>query len=326
MEHQQKTLLLNALHNLIANNVLGLNAYESRFKGFVAELDFLPWMRKNRSNVPLFTGGYFVPTESGKNSLISPVYFTICNSSPDDYLEIYKKIALIPCKSMFFIQWENSVPISEWPQEDIMNIQCPVPVPPLTCYEYSIENSTFNQIDISNLLNTFYDKTPNRNAYKIPEENCKSALSSLLPFEHGDILSLYVQRLIFDGFIGYSKIKGSPSDIDSIAFSIKFNSLVFIEIKEKDRSKRHPQGFGMDIGRINDLLNLEKITGWPAYYLVRQVNDQKARNFIGWKMISMQKFSKNLASSVIQGGTGMGFENGQYPTRICPFNMFKPLE
>lgn len=326
MEHQQKPLLLNALHNLIANNVLGLKAYESRFKGFVAELDFLPWMRKNRSNIPLFTGGYFVPTEPGKNSLISPVYFTICNSLPDDYLEIYKKIALTPCKSMFFIQWEDSVPISEWPQIDIMNIQCPVPVPPLTCYEYSIQNCSFNQIDISNLLNLFYDKTPNRNAYKIPEENRNSAINSLLSFEYDDILSLYVQRLIFDGFIGYSKVKGSPSDIDSIAFSIKFNSLVFIEIKEKDLSKRPPKGFGMDIGRINDLLNLEKITGWPAYYLVRQVNDQKARNFIGWKMISIQKFSKNLADNVIQGGTGMGFENGQYPTRICPFNIFKSLE
>lgn len=34
---------------------------------------------------------------------------------------------------------------------------------------------------------------------------------------------------------------------------------------------------------------------------------------------------KNLAQSTIQGGSGMGFENGQYPTQICPYEHFKDL-
>ncbi|KXO78224.1 hypothetical protein AYL20_07560 [Acinetobacter venetianus] len=326
MEHQNKTLILNSLHHLIANNVLGQNAYISRFKGFVAELDFLPWMRAKRPNIPIFTGGYFVPNHYVSNSLISPVYFTVCNSAPNDYIEIYRRIALISCHRMLFIQWDNSVPVNQWPLIDVMNTESPIPVPAMNCYEYDNQSNSFTQIDISNFFNTFTDKKPNRKANEIPVEAYNSGISSLQSFEYSDILNLYVQRLIFDGYIGFSKVKGSPSDIDSIIFSPQNNNFAFIEIKEKDLSKKPPQGFGMDLGRINDLLKLEQTTGWPAYYLVRHVNNQQERKFVGWRMISMNKFKSNLADSIIQGGTGMGFTTGQYPTQICPFENFTLLE
>ncbi|HCA5183916.1 TPA: hypothetical protein MW242_003563 [Acinetobacter baumannii] len=326
MNQQNKIDLLNALHILIANNVITENAYTSRYKGFVAELDFLPWMRKNRPAVPLFTGGYFLPAVKKADSLQFPVYFTICNSSPDEYIEIYKKIALVPCKSMYFIQWDESIPVNEWPQIDVMNVQYPVPVPPLVCYEFSVQDNTFKQVQFSTFTNNFISQTPSRSANAITSQAFHAAINMLLPFEYNDILSLYVQRLIFDGYIGYAKVKGTPSDIDSIIFSESLKKYSLIEIKDKDLSKRPPQGFGMDLRRIDALLRLSEITGWPTYYLVRHINNQHERKFLGWKMISMEKFNSKLASPVIQGGSGMASPDGQYPTRICPVKEFKPLE
>ncbi|WP_440599786.1 hypothetical protein ACSF3O_15865 (plasmid) [Acinetobacter soli] len=326
MNQQNKIDVLNALHILIANNVITENSYSSRYKGFVAELDFLPWMRKNRPTVPLFTGGYFLPTVKNDDSLRFPIYFTICNSLPDEYIEIYKKIALVPCKSMYFIQWDNSIPVNEWPQIDIMNVQYPIPIPSLVCYEFSVKDNSFKQVQFITFTNNFISKTPSRNANAITSQAFNAAINMILPFEYNDILSLYVQRLIFDGYIGYAKVKGTPSDIDSIIFSESLKSYSLIEIKDKDLSKRYPQGFGMDLRRIDTLLRLSEITGWPTYYLVRHINNQHERKFLGWKIISIEKFNSKLASPVIQGGSGMGIPNGQYPTRICPFKEFKPLE
>lgn len=136
---------------------------------------------------------------------------------------------------------------------------------------------------------------------------------------------MYVQRLIFDGYIGYSRKHGIPSDIDAIIYSEKLKSYALLEVKEKDISKRPPQGFGMDVERIADLSKLKSSTQIPIYCIVKQIDNQKDRNFLPWKIIELDSFKKNLAKLTIQGGSGMGFENGQYPTQICPYEHFKDL-
>jgi hypothetical protein len=109
-------------------------------------------------------------------------------------------------------------------------------------------------------------------------------------------------RLLFDGFIGYGKTHGIPADIDLIMDSKNLHEILFLEIKEKDLSKRAPKGFGMDVDRIKSIRTLSLMTGTQVYYIVRQVNNQKERLFIKWRYINMFNFVSCLDDAVIEGG------------------------
>lgn len=317
--------LLEALHSVLAKNVLGDKQYESRYKGFIGELSFQEWLSNNRGSATVFTGGYLLPRIAGSRSIKNPVYFTISPDDPQKYVHIYNSLNNIPCESMYFIHWNNQSSFLEWDLSEKILDGIKLQVPNFKVFKFDPSNSNFISISFNEFVNLFPLKQNRTQSRAIPTGIIEKWQKKLSSYEYKHILDLYVQRLIFDGYIGYSREHGIPSDIDAIIYSAKLNTYALLEVKEKDKSKRPPQGFGMDVERIADLSKLKSSTGLPIYYIVRQIDNQKDRNFLSWKIIELDKFKKKLSQSTIQGGSGMGFENGQYPTQICPFEHFKDL-
>ena len=119
--------------------------------------------------------------------------------------------------------------------------------------------------------------------------------------------------------------KGIPADIDSVIVDVD-GGLSLIEVKEKDRSKRHPVGFGMDIRRRDHLALLQEKTGLRVFYIVREVKDQTAREFAGWHIIPLNKYiAATDGSRAIEGGTGMRSAYSSNPTSVCPVENFQEL-
>ena len=64
-----KQYVVDCLSILLKHNTLGDTAYESRYKGFSAELDFVDWLRKHRKDkVNIYAGNYLVPPDKVGNS------------------------------------------------------------------------------------------------------------------------------------------------------------------------------------------------------------------------------------------------------------------
>ena len=60
--HDKKTmnnttaLILESLHVLVSENVIGEKQYTSRYKGFIGELAFSEWLNRNPVNGPTAVG------------------------------------------------------------------------------------------------------------------------------------------------------------------------------------------------------------------------------------------------------------------------------
>lgn len=322
----EKNIILDHFHNILSKNVLGNKQYESRFKGFIGELHFQQWILENKDPSLFYSGGYFLPRNKSDRSIKNPIYFTVSSDSPKKYLNIYESLSKLPCELMFFIKWKKELPFSQWQDSENIIEGLKLKQPDLIVYKFNKQASVFESVSLESFLNLFPIKPSRTNSRFIAENISSKWKQKLSTFENDLLLDLYVQRLIFDGYIGYSRIHGIPSDIDSIAYNNTKGSYSILEIKEKDLSKRHPQGFGMDVPRIEDLSLLTNKTNLPVFYIVRQVNNQIDRNFISWKCINLSNFKKNLPEHTIQGGSGMGFENGSYETKICPYDYFKDLK
>jgi hypothetical protein len=323
---KNKRIILDNLHLLIAENVIGDKQYSSRYKGFVGELAFIEWLGKKKTKRRTFNGGYFVPIDKGSTCLMNPVYFTVSRDQPVDYIPIYQSINKLDCSCMFFIHWDDQVSIDDWELEDVMGIDTPIPKPKFITYIFDSLTNSFLPSELSKVLDLYQDRRRKSRASKIPVEVKVEFVNKLSNFDFEHLEDLYVQRLIFDGFLGYGKNHGIPSDIDSIIEANNPSKLVFLEVKEKDLSKTEPIGFGMDVNRIKDLELLSLKSNIPCKYIVRQVNNQVERGFINWRYIDIHDFIKHLGANEIQGGFGMGFEEGKYPTKICPEYMFGILD
>lgn len=315
-------LILESLHVLVAENVIGEKQYTSRYKGFIGELAFSEWLNNKPHERKIYSGGYFVPVENGNSSLENPIYFTVTRLNPDEYIPIYTAISKIGCNRLYFIQWLDETSINNWQLEDVMGTNVQLPKPQLITYLFDSSSNSFQQVSLQNMLSLYTDRPRRKTKYLIPNTLKADFIKKLSEFDVNYLLDLYVQRLIFDGYIGFGKVHGIASDIDLIIQAKNKTDLVFLEIKEKDLSKTPPVGFGMDVARIVALESISLKTGVDFHYVVREINNQKNREFVNWRYIEIKKFKEMLGSSIFQGGSGMGFENGEYPTQICPQEHF----
>lgn len=317
--------ILEYLHVLISRNVVGDKPYVNRYKGFIGELEFSEWLKSNRSGTPLFTGGYFLPLAVKSSPLDYPVYFTVTKDScfSDGYTSIYKSLSQIPCRALYFIRWNSLVPFEEWRKQDILDIGIELPVPQINLYLFDIDKLSFEGVSFKSFLGEF---TCKKRPSRVRGERHKSLfIERMKNYDQNDLLDLYVQRLIFDGYLGLGIHRGLPSDIDFIIHSGITNEIQFLEVKEKDLSKNDPQGFGMDTRRITEISNISQKTGVKYFYIVRIINNQAERKFIEWLFADMVDFAENLGD-IIPGGSGMRKEGTYNPTRICPYVVFKKLK
>lgn len=317
--------ILESLHYLLANNVIGDKQYHNRFVGFSGELAFNEWYRNARPGSSLIRGGFLLPQEEGAETLKKPVYLTIAKVLPSESDEnVYSKLTVIS-KSLYFVHYEVGNGFDTWDKEDVMGINVLLPIPKISVFKYDISSMQMIESDLPELLSNFeLREKRGRPKYSISDETRLLHILRLKGYEQSDLMDLYVERLVFDGMIGFGRVKGIPSDIDAIVK--KNDRYTFLEIKEKDMSKKPPRGFGMDTGRIETLIRLQALTGIDYYYVVREVFDQNEREFKQWHIISMTKFV-NVVQGLkeITGGTGMRSSTSHNPTKVCPIEYFKYL-
>ncbi|MEI9958003.1 MAG: hypothetical protein WDM90_17255 [Ferruginibacter sp.] len=311
-------------HNIYAtSDVILERALKNRFRGFRAELDFIGFVNSKRTAL---SGGYLVPLRYKMPTLSSPVYFTVDNKNETVYRNLYEKVNAVNLSKLLYVRYNNS-DIKDWKKIDVMNTGDLMPVPGFRVFDFQGNDFIKISDDLSGLINLFTHKSARRTqGVKISTTARQYCISLINDFDLNLLIELYVGRLIFDGYIGFAFNKGIPSDIDLVVES-KSKKLLLIEIKEKDISKTNPKGFGIDVRRLKDCLQLSAETGLEYRYVVRQVNNQTERKFEEWKWISFEEFEKLTDKKNIKnGGVGMGTIGDDNPTVMVAYEHFKNLK
>ncbi|MGJ8596779.1 hypothetical protein [Sulfitobacter sp.] len=317
-----KEKIISLLEQTVSTNIGGSFQYESRFKGFIGELDFPRFASQVWPGVDLLPGGFLVSPISDARSTINPIHFNISTREPSDFLEIYKRLANLGCSALFYFQFEVEKEVENWTQNEFSSDFIS---PPYKVYEYRKDSECFEISSKDTFCSLFEDKSKIPKSKKIPDELKKRFRAKLVEFSQTSLAELYFQRLVFDTLVGGPKVHGSPSDIDYVAHSKRRNGYVILEVKEKDPSKGGRPGFGMDVPRIEDFIEMQSKTGMRVFYIVREITDQKSRKFLRWRSIKLDTFISHLGGT-IQGGTGMGPKNDKNPTKICPVQHFDTIE
>ena len=322
LEKKKVICYLNSLleHNIYASQKeIYSKAFKNRIIGFRSEIDFYNTFSERK----LLSGGYILPVSGKAKTLEDPIYFTISNDSPNKYLELYSLLKKEVFTRLFFIQFKD-YDIENWKEVDVMNNSVLFPVPEFSVYEFLNDEFQFISNNITDFSNLYKDKNQTEIEFKLSDSDKTYSEELLKRFKKEDLINIYVDRLVFDGFLGFRKVKGIASDIDAI--SVKDEKFVFCEIKEKDLSKKPPVGFGMDVRRIENIEKLSNSFGVNYLYLVRQVNNQNDRVFEDWLYISIEDFVKyTRQNNTIEGGAGMS-NLGSNPTLVCELKRFKKIK
>ena len=270
-----------------------------------------------------------ISKDSSKTSLENAIYICVIgqNEFSPDYIQIFSHLSGIGFEKMILVLYEEE----KFETKQVMNYtshSINLPVPEITLDHFSIANKKFTSMtkDITDILNFF-------EAHSIKTTNAKNIsstpddwlLENLEKFSESELLKIYMNRLFLDGFIGFSKKKGKPSDIDMIVKN-SAGKFSLIEIKEKDLPKKNKKGFGFDTPRLKDFLRIVGQTGLDYYLIVREVNNQIDRELVGYKYISVEDFAKDVKDSkTVIGGTGMRRSMTVNETVICSYDLFSEL-
>ena len=82
--------------------------------------------------------------------------------------------------------------------------------------------------------------------------------------------------------------------------------------------------FGIDAGRILMLLRLCLPVDANAAYVVREVREGGSREFLGWKVLTLDRLIMSASWNLQAGGVGMGGGNTQ--TVLMPYSLFENLD
>ena len=317
-----KDSLLRGLHEILSMNVIGNKQYNSRYIGFRSEFQTTDFLEHHGYSI--CNGGYIVPTQKGedKNDYTS-IYFNVGNRSTISKMEtLFRKLSPLSFRHMFLIVPDYN--LSTWGKTKLDGYEAHVPEPNVEVLIFSQEESSFEEYKdglsgIATLFTKIYRRSP---IESINEDLAESFQKTLGQFSLGKIVDLYTERYLFDGLIGFGRERGIPTDIDCVIFEEK--KIRFVEIKEKDLSKRPPVGFGMDTRRISQISRICRRTSTDMDLVVRHISDQDERNLIGYKRIDFHDFYRLTKNRLeIEGGHGMRSKNSSNPTKICPIENFQ---
>lgn len=333
------SLIIESLHDLLYNNIfcsdprspkwgaIAANGFERRAIGFRAEAEFKTILSEN--NINTLNGGWLLPNVPKVSCLQNPIYFTVSIDSTEQYSELYKILLKLKPLKMFFIRYKWEKEITKSVVIKIADTGIAIPIPSFECYLFEqgkFINVTDGELGLSNFLKYYKRKESSyRSTYSLSHhrgEFLRAYIGNLSDDIGKDILA---NRIIIDGLLGMNSIKGMPADIDCI-IPIE-NKFIFNEVKEKDKSKTPPVGFGMDIHRINEIQKIAVSTGCEFYYIVKEIQNQFERKHLGWRSINMKDFIRYTKDSAIkEGGSGMATAKGSdHPTLVAPFENFREL-
>ena len=332
-----KDVLLSAIHHLIYNNVwcrdssdetsnaAAVKGYENRILGFRSEIEFERLQVNNRARV--LQGGWLLSRQKDKRCLEDSVYFTISSDNPEQYIKLYALLERLNLTKRYFIKYTFTENPQEWQSSNLFDNQNYITFPSYSCFEFidgKFLEVTNGDYGLAPLLQLYSKNIGPR--YKATYQ-FKSAPLNFASKHLGDssieeLQQILANRFIFDGLIGFTRTRGIPTDIDLVI--LRDDKLIFIEVKEKDKAKT-VVGFGMDIPRLEDIINIAHRLGIEYYYVVKEVNNQTDRVFVGWWVIEIKDFYKVTNGGVIfEGGTGMATGmNSSHPTVVAPIHSFK---
>ena len=323
-----KAELISDLHQLVSLNVIGDKQLFNRYKGFYSELLFEEKI-STYNNFEKFTGGFMIPKAGKESSLMDSVYFTCIHVRSDHkrYEELYRILSQVGFTDMFLIKYDPD----KLNYHEVIKLEDSTysfPVPDFKVFAFNFESRKFEYVsdDIEILTGLFKSKKiRNKNKYQIKTETKNWLHNKLNDFCYEEIFKIYINRLIFDGFLGFSKYKGKPADIDYI-IKKSDGKYKLLEIKEKDLPKRSKPGFGLDTGRLDDFRKIQDKTGLDYMLIVRHINNQKDRELTNWKYVTINDFYEDCRNEKpVEGGTGMRSANSSNPTLICSLGKFRVL-
>ncbi|EKO3962960.1 hypothetical protein KW503_08175 [Vibrio fluvialis] len=326
-----KKTILTYIHEILSYNVIGSVQYNNRYNGFNGELHFSQWFRQNKKS-KTYPGGLFVPLSDTDNSFEDSIYILTAPFGDDSYItEQLKKASPLSVRGQYLVRYDATEALSNWLTLAIPKLDGFVHVPypsSLQIQKYDDNSDSFIQITIEE----FWSSTGLRSAFTtkalIPDQMRNFYLDKFDQYDYADILDLYVNRFVLDGLCAVHGVnqefqRGAPLDIDCFALG-KTGQWIILEIKEKNLSRNGC--FGMDIRRIDSLIKLQNSFSTSAFYVVRHIDNQEDRNFLGWKVIDMETFDRMASNRRVEGGHGMRGENTSNPTRLCKVNYFKELK
>lgn len=325
----EKNEIIGHIHTLVSNNVIGDKQAMSRYKGFRGELFLESYMKRKYHSRQYYEGGMIISKDSTETSLDNAMYICVIEKSEynTDYIKIFTCLSGIGFEKMVLVLYDEQ----KWDMKTVMffdSDSVTLPVPEITLYNFSAQEKKFilPTNNIENIMDFFESVTVrSRNIHEIKDDTFKWLQENLSQFSESQLLKIYMNRLFLDGFIGFGKKKGKPSDIDMIVKNSE-GKFSLIEIKEKDLPKKNKKGFGLDIPRLNDMIRISKQTGLDYFLIVREVNNQTDRELIGYKYISIRDFEEDVRKSqAVTGGTGMRSESTINDTLICSYDLFRDL-
>ncbi len=147
-------------------------------------------------------------------------------------------------------------------------------------------------------------------------------LSRFRAAPQAQLTALTLRQAFFYGFLKgtLQKPLADPYDIDG--FVVSYGGAVMpLEVKEK--SPTPGGGFGIDAGRILMLLRLCLATDSNAFYIIRRVDVDTGRTFLGWEFITLSDIITGCSWNLTAGGRGM--LGGATQTVMIPGALFRPF-
>lgn len=324
----EKKEIIEGIHTLVSNNVIGEKQAGNRYKGFRGELFFEDYLTSRYPMYKQMEGGMIISRDSEESSLNNALYLSVIPQEQynEDYLKIFSVLSRLNFQKMYLVLYTDN-----WNLQPVMsyyNGDISLKVPEMEIYEFNSQNSNFEKTSNKvSVVTDFFKTKQNRkkNLYPIPDSVRKELIENLKDFSSAQLTKIYVNRLFLDGYTGFGKEKGKPSDIDMI-LRAPCGAYRLIEVKEKDLPKQAKKGFGLDIPRLNDLLRIANETGLEYFLAVREINNQTERKLVAWKRINIKDFALNVRGNTsVTGGTGMRSETSVNETLICSYDLFRNL-
>jgi hypothetical protein len=312
--------LVEDLHKILTSSIAQLRFYKARVTGFRSELEFSKVALEKKLN--LLDGGQFLFSNIEENlpeNFI--VYITVTDDNHEKYTDFYSKLsALNVVRNLFFIKIND---IDEW---NIIKIKIKDETNRLI--ESDILNPSFSvlRFNSGDWVNSNLNDIEKLFVQKKRDIVCSwktfEPFSYLNSYSVQELKKIYCNRFMLD--ISLGDVNKGMIDIDGI---LKENeNYTLIETKEKDPIKDSSQPsdknkwfFGWDSRRLSWYLYLKLNLGFNTWYVIREVDNQTQRNFVGWRKINIDRFCQCTSwLSERAGGGGGG-------TIVTPYIAFTDL-
>lgn len=189
---------------------------------------------------------------------------------------------------------------------------------------YRYRNEILEQFDVGRFFQNWRGRgrASRGRPWQGPAERLMSELSPR------SLTSILLPQLFYNDLLKttYRVSTQDPYDVDG--FIISFDGKVFpIEVKEKfPFDGALGPTLGVDAGRVLMMLRIALPMDGNAFYVVREVRDSEKREFVGWKVTTLDQIVMKCSWNLQAGGPGMassaGGAGGLTSTILLPYGIF----